>query len=49
MIMDIGPDTIHRYIDIIDEAKTIIWNGPVGVFEFPQFSYGTTSLGNRYC
>ncbi|MBA2711176.1 MAG: phosphoglycerate kinase [Tatlockia sp.] len=44
MIMDIGPETIHRYIDIIDEAKTIIWNGPVGVFEFPQFSYGTRAL-----
>lgn len=44
MIMDIGPETIHRYIDIVDEAKTIIWNGPVGVFEFPQFSYGTRAL-----
>lgn len=44
MIMDIGPETIHRYIDILDSAKTIIWNGPVGVFEFPQFSYGTRAL-----
>ncbi|MBA2651525.1 MAG: phosphoglycerate kinase [Tatlockia sp.] len=44
MIMDIGPETIHRYVDIIDEAKTIIWNGPVGVFEFPQFAYGTRAL-----
>ena len=44
MIMDIGPDTVHRYLDIIDLAKTIIWNGPVGVFEFPQFSYGTRAL-----
>jgi phosphoglycerate kinase len=44
MIMDIGPMTISDYVDIIDEAKTIIWNGPVGVFEFPQFAYGTRAL-----
>jgi phosphoglycerate kinase len=44
MIMDIGPETIARYMDIINSAKTIIWNGPVGVFEFPQFSYGTRAL-----
>ena len=44
MIMDIGPDTVTRYLDILDDAKTIIWNGPLGVFEFPQFSYGTRSL-----
>lgn len=44
MIMDIGPETIARYMDIINNAKTIIWNGPVGVFEFPQFSYGTRAL-----
>ena len=44
MIMDIGPETITRYIHLLDNAKTIIWNGPVGVFEFPQFSYGTRAL-----
>lgn len=44
MIMDIGPDTVHRYLDIIHLAKTIIWNGPVGVFEFAGFSYGTRAL-----
>jgi phosphoglycerate kinase len=44
MIMDIGPETTTRYIDILDTAKTIIWNGPMGVFEFPQFSYGTRAL-----
>jgi phosphoglycerate kinase len=43
-IMDIGPETIHHYIQKIQEAKTIIWNGPVGVFEFPQFAYGTRAL-----
>lgn len=44
MIMDIGPETVGRYVDIINEAKTIIWNGPIGVFEFPQFAYGTRAL-----
>lgn len=44
MIMDIGPMTVSEYVDIIDDAKTIIWNGPVGVFEFAQFAYGTRAL-----
>ncbi|MCH9756192.1 MAG: phosphoglycerate kinase [Gammaproteobacteria bacterium] len=44
MILDIGPETVARYVDVLDTAKTIIWNGPVGVFEFPQFSYGTRAL-----
>ncbi len=44
MILDIGPITVSNYVSIIDEAKTIIWNGPVGVFEFPQFAYGTRAL-----
>lgn len=44
MILDIGPDTVGDYVDIIDAAKTIIWNGPVGVFEWAQFAYGTRAL-----
>ena len=44
MILDIGPITVSKYVDIIDEAKTIIWNGPVGVFELAQFAYGTRAL-----
>jgi phosphoglycerate kinase len=44
MIMDVGPDTISCYLDLISHAKTIIWNGPVGVFELPQFSYGTRAI-----
>ena len=44
VILDIGPKTSIIYQDIINEAKTIIWNGPVGVFEFDQFSNGTRSL-----
>ena len=44
MVLDIGPETVARYVDVLATAKTIIWNGPVGVFEFPQFSYGTRAL-----
>lgn len=44
MILDIGPSTISGYLDIINEANTIIWNGPVGVFEFAQFAYGTRAI-----
>lgn len=44
MIMDIGPETLSTYIKLLAEAKTVIWNGPVGVFEFPQFAYGTRAL-----
>ena len=44
MIMDIGPETVTRYIALLETAKTIIWNGPLGVFEFPQFGYGTRAI-----
>lgn len=44
MILDIGPTTVSEYVDIIRDANTIIWNGPVGVFEFAQFAYGTRAL-----
>jgi len=44
MIFDIGPDTSKVLADMLAEAKTIIWNGPVGVFEFDQFGEGTKSL-----
>ncbi|MBM23360.1 MAG: phosphoglycerate kinase [Gammaproteobacteria bacterium] len=44
VILDIGPETAIIYKNIINEAKTIIWNGPVGVFEFDQFSNGTQTL-----
>jgi phosphoglycerate kinase len=40
-IVDIGPRTIERYADEIRRAKTIFWNGPVGVFEVPAFATGT--------
>ncbi|MFM5873288.1 phosphoglycerate kinase [Aeromonas veronii] len=41
MIFDIGPDSAKALADIIMNAKTILWNGPVGVFEFDQFAEGT--------
>ena len=44
MIFDIGPDSSAALENILKDAKTIIWNGPVGVFEFDQFGGGTESL-----
>lgn len=44
MILDIGPETSQAYHQIIMNAKTILWNGPVGVFEIDQFAAGTKSL-----
>ncbi len=45
MIFDIGPDTAARFAGMMKEAGTIVWNGPVGVFEFDQFGGGTKTLG----
>ena len=44
MIFDIGPDSAKALAEQLKEAKTIIWNGPVGVFEFDQFGEGTKAL-----
>jgi phosphoglycerate kinase len=44
MGLDIGPDTRARYAEVIAGAKTIIWNGPMGVFEMPPFDAGTVSV-----
>ncbi len=44
MIFDIGPETSERYAEILKSAGTIVWNGPVGVFEFDQFGEGTRKL-----
>ena len=41
MILDIGPETSKRFSEIIAGMKTILWNGPIGVFEFEAFSHGT--------
>jgi phosphoglycerate kinase len=44
MILDIGPDTARRYAEMIAKAGTVVWNGPVGVFEFDAFGKGTEAL-----
>ncbi|GAB2188546.1 phosphoglycerate kinase [Sessilibacter sp. MAH1] len=44
MIFDIGPETAKTLADMLKNAKTIIWNGPVGVFEFDQFGEGTKAI-----
>jgi phosphoglycerate kinase len=44
LILDIGPQTAERFADILQTAGTIIWNGPVGVFEFDKFGGGTKVL-----
>ena len=45
MIFDIGPQTAARFARMMHDAGTIVWNGPVGVFEFDQFGEGTRILG----
>ena len=45
MIFDIGPETAAHFADMMKSAGTIVWNGPVGVFEFDQFGEGTRILG----
>jgi phosphoglycerate kinase len=42
--VDIGPKTVERYASVISQAKTIIWNGPMGVFEKPPFDKGTVAV-----
>lgn len=42
--MDIGPDTVKEFSSAIEKAKTVVWNGPMGVFEFDNFAQGTKSI-----
>lgn len=44
MILDVGPESTNKLVDLITKAKTIIWNGPVGVFEYEPFSHGTRAI-----
>lgn len=44
LILDIGPQTAAHYAELIANAGTVVWNGPVGVFEFEPFSHGTETL-----
>ena len=46
MILDIGPDSAERLAKLVASAGTILWNGPIGVFEFDQFGEGTRTLAN---
>jgi phosphoglycerate kinase len=46
MILDIGPETARRYAELIAQAGTVVWNGPVGVFEFDAFGKGTETLAH---
>ncbi len=46
MILDIGPDSAERLAKLMASAGTILWNGPIGVFEFEQFGQGTRTLAN---
>ncbi len=43
-ILDVGPQTVQNYSQIIRTAKTVVWNGPMGVFEFPAFAKGTFGI-----
>lgn len=43
-IMDIGPATVSRFVDALSPCRTVVWNGPMGVFELPPFAAGTLAL-----
>ncbi len=44
MILDIGPKTVEQFAEILRQARTVFWNGPMGVFEFPRFAEGTFAI-----
>ena len=44
MGVDIGPDSIRAYSSILRDARTVVWNGPMGVFEIPEFAEGTNAI-----
>jgi phosphoglycerate kinase len=46
-ILDIGPRTIELFEQKLNDAKTVVWNGPMGVFEFPRFAQGTVEIAKR--
>ena len=47
MILDIGPKTVNKIINIIDNSKTILWNGPAGYFENPNFANGSIKIAKK--
>ena len=47
MILDIGPETIKMIKNIINKSNTILWNGPAGYFENPEFSKGSNEIAKQ--
>jgi len=47
MILDIGPRTVARITAALEEARTLVWNGPLGAFETPPFDYGTVAVAKK--
>ncbi|WP_029036370.1 phosphoglycerate kinase [Salinimicrobium xinjiangense] len=47
MGLDIGPETVKKYGDVLEKSKTILWNGPMGVFEMQPFAKGTIAIGEH--
>ena len=47
MILDIGPKTIDKITKLIDNSKTILWNGPAGYFENQNFAYGSIQIAKK--
>ncbi|KAK1303351.1 hypothetical protein QJS10_CPB11g01641 [Acorus calamus] len=47
MGLDIGPDSVKTFSDALDKTKTVIWNGPMGVFEFDKFAVGTEAIAKK--
>ena len=48
IVMDIGPRTVEAYAKKLSQALTVVWNGPMGVFEWPEFSNGTRGSSARH-
>ena len=49
MGLDIGPETVKAYKAVLDTAKTVVWNGPMGVFEMPKFAGSSSKSVNIFC
>ena len=47
MGLDIGPKTAEKFAGILKGAHTVVWNGPMGVFEIPEFAHGTEAVARR--
>ncbi len=43
-VLDVGPETVKEFGAVIADAGTVVWNGPMGVFEFPRFAQGTFAI-----